>query len=167
MCLVTPRWSDLRGRRKVIIANMIVYVLSSVMVLASRSLSMTYVAVFLAGGTVISTTGVNFVYLLEFLSEKWRPSVATLFQLCIVSVLALQSLYFQYVSTDYRGIIYISIVTSIIVIVFLLYWDESPEYLLKAGLKTEAINVIQRIHKVNKCNTRNTSADLSWTCEQG
>ena len=89
------------------------------------------------------------IYAQEFLLKRHRPTVLALGTTIEGFSLLFVTLYFMYISNDWRYWYYMVLVIQVIVIIGLLWLPESPDFLFAKGRFAESRDVILYIARFN------------------
>ena len=149
--LIFPPIADKIGRRPVTLIGLLLAAISQTCILFSPSLKFTYALYFLTGLAMPMRVFVGYIYAMEFL-PLGKTSMATALTLgCDGFVIALASLWFLYISQDWKSFFLMSTVFCYFTFFFILCCvRESPKFLVSRGRYEEARKVIQRISKFNR-----------------
>ena len=83
------------------------------------------------GLTASGRVAVAFVYIIEFLTPKWRLIFSTISSLTYVLVFFLTVIYLKYISNDYYWICLVGVIMGYISVFGVIFFtDESPLFLL-------------------------------------
>ncbi|MFC3343306.1 sugar porter family MFS transporter [Paenibacillus abyssi] len=148
--------SDRFGRKRVLIAAAILFVISSVGSAIPDTFSWFVIARIVGGIGIGITSTLCPLYNAEIAPAKYRGRLVALNQLAIVTGIFLT--YFVnlwivnsggdawHVSTAWRWMFGVGIIPGILFLVLLFFVPESPRWLIKQGKSAEALPILLRIH---------------------
>ncbi len=86
------------------------------------------------GLLVSGSFSVSYVYLLEFFTPEWQPTIGTFDSIIHCIAWGLTPFYFIYVSKNYVWLIGVGVLMNLIAVFgFIFFLDESPIYLYSKG----------------------------------
>ena len=144
---VAGRLSDRLGRKRLIIAAAIVFTAGALMAALSPTVAVLVAARFILGLAVGSAALVVPLYLAEIAPTEIRGAIASLNQLMIVvGILAAFIVNAILASSgDWRLMLGLAAVPSLILLVGMVFMPETPRYLVHAGEEHEAREVIEEL----------------------
>ena len=149
--LTFPPLADRVGRRPVTLTGIAIAGIAQSCMLVSPSLNFTYALVFIAGLTMPMRVFTGYIYSMEFLPIR-HTELATALTLGFDGLgLALASLYFMYVSKDWKGFMAGACLLCLFAFIYICcVLSESPKFLISRGRYEEARKVIDRIRAQNR-----------------
>lgn len=148
--LVGGRLTDAVGRRPIILASAIIFVVGAVWSGAAQSVGALIAARLLLGVAVgISSFAVP-LYIAEIAPANRRGALVSLFQLLItVGILTsyLSDLAFADEANNacWRGMFYVGVIPAAILLVGMIFLPETPRWLMQRGREQESRKVLERI----------------------
>lgn len=142
---VAGRLSDRLGRKQLIVAAAVVFTIGSLLAALAPSVAVLIAARFIIGLAVGSAALVVPLYLAEIAPTEVRGAIASLNQLMIVAgILAAFVVNAILASSgDWRLMLGLAAVPSLILLVGMLFMPETPRYLVHAGEEDSAREVIE------------------------
>jgi SP family sugar:H+ symporter-like MFS transporter len=142
---VAGRLSDRLGRKQLIVAAAVVFTIGSLLAALAPSVAVLIAARFIIGLAVGSAALVVPLYLAEIAPTEVRGAIASLNQLMIVAgILAAFVVNAILASSgDWRLMLGLAAVPSLILLVGMLFMPEKPRYLVHAGEEDSAREVIE------------------------
>lgn len=148
--LVGGRLTDAVGRRPIILASALIFVVGAIWSGAARSVEALIAARLLLGVAVgISSFAVP-LYIAEIAPANRRGALVSLFQLLItVGILTsyLSDLAFANEADDtcWRGMFYVGVIPAAILLVGMIFLPETPRWLMQRGREQQSRAVLERI----------------------
>ncbi|WP_231496772.1 sugar porter family MFS transporter [Prevotella sp. 10(H)] len=149
--LFTGSFTDKYGRKKVMIATAVLYIISSLGCAFATGFTMLTIFRVLSGLAVGATSVVGPMYISEISPANKRGTLVSFNQFAITIGILLAYI-FDYIlldlSTDsWRYMLAVPAIFSVIYLIFLLVsFPESPRWLLSKGDKKNALNILNRIN---------------------
>ena len=141
--------SDRLGRKKVLIATAMLYVVSAVLAGVPRSLYELVAARFLGGLAVGVSSMVSPMYIAEIAPARIRGALVTLNQMAIVTGILLANVVSGLLvgvgPDNWRWMFASAALPSLALLVALLYVPESPRWLAKQGLLDPALAILTKV----------------------
>ena len=147
--LVFPRLADLWGRKPIILGSFAAQLLVILMLLLATNLETVYAALFILGLKVSPGNQVSYVLMLEFAEAKRRNCYGT----TVLAAIGFQSVVlagYYYLARDYRPMLYINLLFTIILFLAFLRVPESPRYYLARNKYARARSIFAHIAGKNK-----------------
>ena len=144
-----PRLSDLFGRQKIIVMGNVVQTLAYTVILMTKSYALLIVSMILLGMMSTVRLQVCVVYIYESMKkEHFTKTYAAI--ACFEGVLGLAAvLYFKFISKDYFWLLLSGYILQVAGSFASFFFPESPRYLIKTGMITEATSVLNQISYFN------------------
>ena len=158
---ILPRLADIVGRKPMFILGIILYVLSNIGTLLSRSLPMLYATIILGG---VSETGryyVAYVYAIEIMPERLQHISGLAIFFFMASIKIIVCLYFwTSEAKDWKVMSYIALGCAIVSFIGTIFFmPESPRFLLKKKKFSECAKILMAIQRTNKGADRTLDLD--------
>ena len=151
--LVLPRIADLYGRKTPIIICQFIQLPTSCYLFVMSSWIELSICMALFGFALGGSIIVCSIYMQEFLPKRYRSIVLGATATIEGLILLFATLYFLYISKNWRYWFYAVVVVQVFVLLGLLWLPESPDFLYAKGKFAESREVILRIAKFNGRDT--------------
>ena len=139
----------------------IIVVLALALVLISRRLWLTTVALFVLGITASCSQNVSFVYLTESVVPEYRSLAGSSNIMCGFVIPIVLTVWFTFANRNYAWYVVLCMALSALnVLVMELYLEESGEWLLKNGRLDEASQVVENVYRKNQGVKSYSAANL-------
>ena len=125
--------------------------------------------IFITGLLSCWRTNLSYIYVQELFSSKFKSIAGTLFLVNDVMTMLYSTMFFQYVSTEWKHLMYIVLTIMAVSIFILFQMPESPSFLYETSKFFEAeaaYNVIARFNGKRPINVE-IPADRSFISEDG
>lgn len=143
--LFVPRISDLFGRQKLLIGGGIVQSIPFAALVYTHSYAVAVTSLFIMGGLATITTQVGFIYAYENMRVKNYELTTIVLGLSEGFISVFGALYFSYITKNYYPLILTGFVLTLLGTFGVLYYYESPRFLIKSGQITKAQEVLKVI----------------------
>ena len=160
--LIFPPLSDCLGRKPIARMGIVVQALSSTLLIFSRSQYFTYIILFDMGLVYSINILVGYVLVMELLPEKSTAYATSLTLGLDGLVLTWCSLFFMFVSSNWKILYGLSVIGTYIAVIMVLFLPESPKHLVSRGKYDAARKVITKMAKENKLKRFNTREDEDY-----
>ena len=157
--LIFPPLSDCIGRRPIALIGILVQAICSTMLMFSSSEVFTYVLLFDMGLVYPCNIFVGYVLVMELIPESNTAAATSLTLGLDGLVLMWCSLFFMFVSNNWRHLYWMPVVGTYIAFIMVFCLPESPKHLVNRGKYDRARQVITKIAKENKLKRFNTRED--------
>ena len=118
-------------------------------ILMSRSRLLTCGMMFIAGLATAGRNMVAYVYMCEFLTEKWQVICCTIYCISDASTILILTIYFDFISNKSFWILSIGGIFTLLSFILSFVISESPLWLLKVGRVDEAKSALEKMDKFN------------------
>ena len=145
-----PRIAEKNGRKPMFVASMIVDLIVLVGILLTDSLNLVILLVLLAGAATTARYSVGFVYLMELLPKSAQSFYSAVLNVIAGSVLFFSTLFFRYVSNDWRYFYGLGLALQVINLLCIKFVPESPRALVELQRLDEAESAFKTIARWNK-----------------
>ena len=146
--LLTPL-ADRFGRRPVVLVGSGLYCAAMTALLFSNSRQLTYALIFIIGLNMPMNVFVGYIYSMEFIPERHTSTVTAISMGNDGLILAISSLWFMYISKQWKTLFATATVLEYITHIILWTMPESPKFLLAKARYNEARAVMTRIARKN------------------
>lgn len=154
---ITPRLSDIYGRRPIFLLSMLVQLLSLIAIYISRSVWITIGLIFFFGMGGVGRSSISYLYMQEFLPQDKQTLVGTILQLNNGFVAVYTVLYYWFISNYWIPIQIFGGVLTAISMIGVWFLPESPKFLITKKRYDEArvaINIIARVNEQEPFNSK-------------
>jgi MFS family permease len=145
---ITPGLCDKFGKKKVLVSNMLLFVLNNLFVLTISDGAYLILFTFIAGYIYTGISIPAFVLNYEFYTPKTKNILSSIFG-CSFPIGALLQILIFYVFRNWKYNIIISLVLYIIVLIFSYKIYESPNYLIRLSKREDLINCLNGVAEAN------------------
>lgn len=109
-----------------------------------------YAAIFVLGMATPSRLNVQFVYMIEFVDERYRSLIGVIYSVYGAVIYMFVPFYFQFISKDWIYLTYIGVLLNCISLLGLIFFvPESPLWLIRKHQFDRARGVIRKIAITN------------------
>ena len=144
-----PRFSDIFGRQKILIAGTFITFLSLSVLTVTESYSSLIACMFTLGmvSTVRVNVGVNYMY--ESMHRDHYVNLCTFMAMGEGVVGTFATLYFMFISKSFTGLLLLIYSWCVIAMLSSFFYPESPRFLIKSGRIEEANEVFNLVASAN------------------
>lgn len=125
-CFIAPVLGDKYGRKKMSLAAQTLALLSLIILLNCKNLSIAIFATGLIGMVKGSKATLGFCYLTEMMQSEWKAKIATLMNFTEALILIIASFFFLFLSIDWRVLCIYTIALNLFSIIGITFLPESP-----------------------------------------
>lgn len=156
---ITPRLSDIYGRRPIFLASMLIQLVALIAIFISRHVWVTVGLIFLFGIGGVGRSSISYLYMQEFLPQNKQTLVGTILQLNNGFVAVYTVIYYWFISNWWIPINVFGGALTLVSMVGVWFLPESPKFLITMKRYDEARVAISTIARVNKQEPFNSRFD--------
>lgn len=127
-CFVAPVLGDRFGRKKMSLAAQTLALLCLLVLINCKSLDIAILVTGLIGIVKGSRATLGFCYLTEMMQSEWKAKITTFWNLIEASILIVATIFFMYVSIDWRVFCLYTIILTALTIIGIAFLPESPSH---------------------------------------
>ena len=162
---IIPRLSDLYGRKKVYVINMLIQLVALLVMIFAKSYKSMATGLFLIGVCSAGRWTVAYVYLMEFWTEAYIKKYAPFVNASAALALIIGAFTIQVLTKNTIVLEYLAAVLTVLSgLLGLFLLPESPKWLVNRGYMEEARLAYIYIAKVNSSSKSNHNTETDINC---
>lgn len=160
--LIQPRLSDLYGRKPFAIGSALLHSLMVLTMVMTSSYKLAQVLVFVQGFCMPGRVFVGYAFMIGHMADSDVPMTTVFLLVCDASTVLVASLYFQFISKDWRWLLIASMVSLVITSICYCMQSEAPKFYYGLGQFEKAREVLTAIGRSNKILSADQKFELQF-----